>query len=90
MTNQFMVLLRMLKVLFEGPTVSEDQYHDVITCMRRYDTDRVPVETEQAALLEIGYPVTYHPCDHMERIRFCTVFGKPSANLKRLLDAAAK
>ena len=84
--NGFMVTMLMVDAVFRR-VVSEDQYHDVVERLRRYDTDRVPVETERAILHEMGYPESYHPCDHMERIRFCITFGKPDPGLASLLSA---
>ena len=84
--NPFESLLLMLKIVFDGSTtISEDQYHDVVACMRRYNTKRLSTAIEQTALRAAGFPVTYHPCNHMERIRFCTVFGEPDATLQDLL-----
>lgn len=44
--------------------------------MRDYNAVRQPPEIEQAMLTDSGFPVTYHPCNHMERIRFSVVFGE--------------
>ena len=84
--NRFARLLYLLELAFPA-TVSEDQYHALVACMRAYDADRLPADVEKRTLAESGWPETYHPCDHMERIRFSLVFGpEPDARLQRALD----
>lgn len=70
----FGILIDMLIVAF-NVTVSKSDYHDVVQCMRMYDTRRATLESKREELRRRGWPVTYHPCEHMEKIRFCMTFG---------------
>ena len=63
----------MLKIAFKNP-VSESNYHDIVQCLREYDKMRDPVETEKHQLRLHGWPETYHPCDHMDNVRWGFVF----------------
>ena len=84
--NRFARLLRALEAALPA-TVSEDQYHALVAAMRAYDAHRLPADIEKRTLAEAGWPQTYHPCDHLERIRFSLVFGPdPDARVQRALD----
>lgn len=87
----FAALVLMLDTMFSEQVVSEAQYHEVVRCMRDYDAARQSPEVERAVLAEAGWPSTYHPCDHMERIRFFVILGGESnETLQHLLDAWAE
>jgi hypothetical protein len=47
----------------------------MVKILRHYDTRRQSPEDEQAILARVGWPLTYHPCDHMENIRWGCVFS---------------
>ncbi len=48
----------------------------IVDCMREYAKTRPEITSsdEERELARIGYPLTYHPCDHMERVRFAMHF----------------
>ena len=74
MTSKFSLLIDMLTEAFTTP-ISEMDYHSIVKCLRHYDTNRESQETECKVLRENRWPVTYHPCDHMENIRFGMCMG---------------
>lgn len=69
----------MLSRAFDGKNaVSQGNYEDIVRCMRAYDGERAAPTEERAVLASRGWPITYHPCDHMERVRFCMTFDEAS------------
>lgn len=71
----FGILLDILKEAFQNP-VSEKDYHMIVDSLKNYNFNRNDKESEVNELKNKGWPLTYHPCDHMERIRFAMVFGE--------------
>ena len=67
----------MLKIAFSEP-VDENDYHNIVAYLREYAKNRESVENEKKVNESNGYPPDYNPCEHMERIRFCMVFGSIS------------
>lgn len=69
--------------------VSELDYHNLVRCMREYRAGMQGrchlSETEVKSITAVGWPETYNPFDHMERIRFCLVFGRENAQIRQLL-----
>lgn len=85
-------LVAALHAAFAGE-VSELDYHNLVRCMREYKSgmspegsDRVKLgEAEVRCITAVGWPATYNPFDHMERIRFCLAFGNSNARVRELL-----
>lgn len=79
---RFSLLIDMLARAFRGgpgdSSVSQGNYTDIVWCLRKYDENRAPVEDEHKVLERQGWPTSYHPCDHMERIRWGMTFGDVS------------
>jgi hypothetical protein len=75
MSNKFGIILDMLKESFQNP-VSVNDCCMIVDCMREYAKTRPEITSsdEERELARIGYPLTYHPCDHMERVRFAMHF----------------
>jgi hypothetical protein len=65
----------MLRVAASTP-VSEMDYHKIVQILRHYDKHRQSPQDEQEVLARVGWPATYHPCDHMEKIRFVLLFTR--------------
>ena len=80
MSNRFGLLLEILTEAFQAP-VSEEDYYNIIAALRAYDTQRCTQKEEQTELKARGWPLTYHPCDNMERLRYAFVFA-PEDNKK--------
>jgi hypothetical protein len=79
--SYFGTILDMLRIAFESP-VSLKDYHDIVSCLRAYDSEgRSDVSNERLELNRLGWPDTYHPCDHMENIRFGLMFV-PEDNIR--------
>lgn len=80
---RFSLLVEMLDRAFRGGnSVSQDNYHDMVWCLRTYDTSgRARQNEERKVLLRHGWPTSYHPCDHMERIRWGMCFGDVSDDI---------
>ena len=70
----FSLILDILIEAFNSP-VSEYDYHQIVTLLREYNTQRWPADLEQSELAARGFPIVYHPCDHMEQLRFAFSFG---------------
>jgi hypothetical protein len=79
-------LLDVLSIAFRFP-VSERDYHDIVCLLRDYDdSGRTSVDEERSELERRGWPVTYHPCDHMENVRWGMVFGsEDNARIREML-----
>lgn len=73
MKTRFGQLLEMLQYAFSHG-VTEQNYHDIVACLRDYDNHRDPVDVEKSELHQKKFPLTYHPCDFMENIRWGFVF----------------
>lgn len=71
--SQFGTILDILMEAFKNP-VSEQDYHNIVELLRAYKRDDVMKEQEMKELSIREFPLTYHPCDHMERIRFAMTF----------------
>jgi hypothetical protein len=57
-------------------SVSERDYHQVVECMEVYATIIPDRDDEQLQLQIRGWPLSYHPCNVMENIRFAVWFNK--------------
>lgn len=87
MSNRFRLQLDMLKESFSNP-VSENDYHEIVGCLRDYSTNRCDPTIEAHELREHGFPSDYHPCDHLERIRFAMTFNsKDNTRIRELINA---
>ena len=77
MTSKFGNILDMLIYAFKN-TVSVHDCAMIVDTLRDYEKTRpdAPCADEQRELSRVGYPLDYHPCEHMDRIRFCMVFGE--------------
>lgn len=75
MASKFGIILDVLIEAFKN-SVSEQDYCNIVKILREYTNSRENLEIEQDELKNRGYPLDYHPCDHMERIRFAMTFGK--------------
>jgi hypothetical protein len=85
MVNNFGILLDILTEAFHN-TVSENDYQMILETLRQYSQSRCDIATEQYELVTRGWPLTYHPCDHKERIRFAMYFGeKDNTHIQELL-----
>lgn len=73
--TRFGIILDILSESFHG-IISEQDYVNIVNLLRDYDRSRDDTSIEKQELVDRGWPLNYHPCDHMERIRFATVFGK--------------
>lgn len=82
--EHFSVLLDMLKIAFREGS-SEEQYHEVVKCLRAYRSCPADKKSEKMVLLQKGWPPHYHPCHHMENIRWGICFGNVNAKLQELL-----
>ena len=71
MSSKFGIILDILLESFRNP-VSENDYHNIVNAIREYSNARE--DNEQHELAIRGLPLTYHPCDHNERIRHSMVF----------------
>ncbi len=83
------LLLRMLKVAFTEP-IAVDDYMAVVERMRRLGATQQNVTTADDArvIAAFGWPASYNPFEHMERIRFACVFvSVPNPALPALLVA---
>jgi hypothetical protein len=69
------IVIALLCVALLTP-VSEMDYHNLVKILRHYDNHRQSPQDEQEVLTRVGWPHTYHPCDHMENIRFVLVFTR--------------
>lgn len=88
--TKFGILLDILIESF-SKNVSERDYHMIVNALREYDSSRCDTETEQRELAAHGYPLTYHPCDHMERIRSAMTFGEiDNPRVQELLQILVK
>ena len=74
MASRFGILLDILMEAFRNP-VSETDYYTIVQVLQDYTEARSDTIQEQEELAKRGLPINYHPCDHMERIRFGMVFG---------------
>ena len=86
MDTRFEAVLRMLACAFRS-AVSEMDYHDIVQCLRVYRQSPDPIEDEHRLLLAIGWPITYHPCDHMENIRWCMCFAESNDEVRQSIVA---
>jgi hypothetical protein len=78
--SRFSQLLRILDCAFTTG-MSEQNYHDIVRCLRDYRDKPDPPNIERYELQQLGWPVDYHPCDHMENIRWGTVLlGEGQSN----------
>ena len=73
MTSRFGVILDILKEAFTSP-VSERDYYRIVAAVEAYGENRCSREEEQEDLMVRGFPLDYHPCEHMENLRFGMVF----------------
>lgn len=84
--TKFHVLAEMLRAAFNSSCVSEDNYHDIVRCMRQCSPvyrDLDPKE-EDDMLRALG--VRYNPFEHYENIRFGLVIGaQRSGEIDRLV-----
>jgi hypothetical protein len=76
-STNFAIILEILRAAFTGQ-IDEDDYYKLIECLRMYSNNRDNVYTEQKVLQDYSFPLHYHPCDHMERLRFAFTFGSQS------------
>ena len=84
--SRFGVILDILTEAFKNP-VSEEDYYKIVDLLRKYIREDTTAEQHELAIR--GFPSSYHPCDHMERIRFGMTFGgKDNAVLKDLFARA--
>lgn len=85
--QRFARLLLLLRHVFSnGTVVSEDNYHDIVHCMRDYQEGGRAAATEERQMMNtLGWPAHYHPCDYMENIRFCLVFGSHNPTITMLV-----
>lgn len=75
--SAFGSLLDILKAAF-ATTVSVPTYVKIVDFILEYgasEFSRDPL-SERAELVRVGYPVTYHPCDHNEKIYRGLCFGE--------------
>lgn len=78
-SKAFRALLDALLVGFNGNPISEADYHAIVYRLRIYEmavernnekSTRAAAAIELPVLQDVGLPVTYHPCDHMENVRW--------------------
>ena len=83
-------MLDILVEAFSNP-ISERDYRDIVEALREYSSHRDNRAVELLELTRSGYPKTYHPCDHMENIRFALCFGEEDNRRVRVgLDVLKK
>ena len=75
--SRFGVIIDILAIAFNN-VVSQGDYYRIVKCLRDYDKQRDPVEVERYQLEIRGWPVNYHPCDHMENVRWGFCFSSVS------------
>ena len=63
----------MLHAAFASP-VSENDYHDIVRCIRIYEASSEDRSIEPSVLAEKGWPPSYDVCAVAERLRFAFVF----------------
>jgi hypothetical protein len=61
--------------------VSEQNYHDVIKCLRKLK-DLLTVDDLKPYYTKYNFPSTYDPFIVIERSRFCYMFGKHNNDLE--------
>jgi hypothetical protein len=72
----FGYLLDIVQEVIESP-VSERDYHAVVSCLRAYTAIGMhDAANEQFELQRRGWSLSYHPCKHMENIRFAMTFDE--------------
>lgn len=83
---RFKLLVKILITAFNNGC-TEGQYRKIVRCLRDYNADRDSQTQEKNILEREGWPSTYHPCDHMENIRWGLCFT-PEKNfaLQALLE----
>ena len=74
MSHAFSIILDILQEAFNS-LVSERDYHMIVACLREYSASEHNADIEKSELARRGWPLDYHPCEHMERLRFAFVFG---------------
>lgn len=75
MSNSFGILLDILKEAFTTHA-SEKDYHMIVEVLRKYVDSPCDTSVEHDELAKRGWPLTYHPCHHMERIRYAIQFSR--------------
>lgn len=75
MPTRFGLILDILDEAFRT-LVSEKDYYEIVDILQEYSDNRDDVSIEQQELKQKGWPLTYHPCDHMQRLRFAMTFGE--------------
>ena len=86
--SRFSLLLEMLDCAFDTG-MTEENYHDLVECLKMYNINRDSRTIETHELQQKKWPLDYHPCDHMENIRWGAVFltdAQKSAKLTKLLQ----
>ena len=82
---RFALLIEMLCAVFESGS-NEEEYHTIVNCMHDYNTCRDEPITEKDVLVGKGWPTNYHPCDHMENIRWGICFmDQPNPLVEELI-----
>lgn len=85
MVSKFGIILDILKEAFSTP-VSERDYYRIVEVLRNYKLNPCEPTTEQEELVARKWPLHYHPCDHMENIRFGLCFcGEDNIRIQELL-----
>jgi hypothetical protein len=78
--SRFSKILQILDCAFTSG-MTQQNYHDIVICLRDYHDRPDPPSIEEYELQQLGWPVDYHPCDHMENIRWGTVIlGERQSN----------
>ena len=57
-----------------GIPVTMNDYIMLVDCVRQYGLNRAEKEDEVVVLRKYGFPESYHPCDHIENLRFGLCF----------------
>jgi hypothetical protein len=86
--DMFKILLEMLYTAFDSMTVSEQNYHDIVRCMRVISPIYRPlsVDEQNEVIKRFGNSrsvADYNPFEHFENIRYALSFGDdcPAINM---------
>lgn len=87
---RFKILLEMLYTAFDSTTVSEQNYHDIVRCMRVISPIYRPLSSDEQneVITRFGNSrsvADYNPFEHFENIRYALSFGDECPGINRLV-----
>jgi hypothetical protein len=86
----FALLLDVIEISCKEQIISEDDYHEIVKCIRDYSEQQERELTdEEKSLVRSRFPnPNYNPLVDPSKIRFCYVFCNESSNdkVRRAID----